>query len=318
MPNPPTESLAVVIPAYKPDYLAAALDSLAAQTDRGFRVYIGDDASPHDLAAVVQPFADRLDLRLHRFEENIGRRDLVAQWNRTIRLSDETWVWLFSDDDVADPGCVAAWRSALGGSNPVEVMRFQTRIIDADGREERQNEPHPEFESAADFILARLLRQRRSYACEVLFTRRAFDRLGGLVSFPLAWCSDDASWAALAGPAGLRTLAGPRVSWRYGGGNLSVPDPASRAAKREALLRYVEWLLNEDHPALAATPAQRAAIRAALPSWFWHQLHVADALVRPSDLRRLAAQLGQPCGLRHLLGHNLRRLAQRIKAQVRP
>jgi hypothetical protein len=318
MPTPPTESLAVVIPAYKPDYLAAALASLAAQTDPGFRVYIGDDASPHDLAALVQPFTNRLDLSLHRFEKNIGRRDLAAQWNRTIRLSNETWIWLFSDDDVADPGCVATWRAALGGTNPVEVMRFQTRNIGADGREDRQNELHPEFESAADFVLARLRLQRRSYACEYLFSRRAFDRVGGLISFPIAWCSDDASWAALAGSTGLRTLAGPLVSWRYGGGNLSVPNPATRAAKREALLCYVEWLLNEDHSAMVATPAQRAAIRAAIPPWFWHQLNVADALMRPVDLRRLADRLGQPCGPRQLLGHNLRRLARRIKAHIRP
>ena len=42
--------LAIVIPAYKAAFLGRTLASIAAQTDRHFVVYVGDDASPHDLA----------------------------------------------------------------------------------------------------------------------------------------------------------------------------------------------------------------------------------------------------------------------------
>ena len=45
--------LAIVIPAYKSTFLAAALDSIAAQTCQDFTLYIGDDCSPNNLEEIV-------------------------------------------------------------------------------------------------------------------------------------------------------------------------------------------------------------------------------------------------------------------------
>src|SRR5690348_11740615 len=101
--------LAIVIPAYKPDFLRAALDSIAAQTDRRFRVYIGDDCGPPAIAEASAELAKKgVDVVYHRFGDNLGGRSLPAQWNRCVGLSTEPWVWLFSDDDVMAPDCVAA------------------------------------------------------------------------------------------------------------------------------------------------------------------------------------------------------------------
>jgi glycosyltransferase involved in cell wall biosynthesis len=38
--------LAIIVPAFRVRFLERTLQSLAAQTDRRFRVYVGDDASP--------------------------------------------------------------------------------------------------------------------------------------------------------------------------------------------------------------------------------------------------------------------------------
>lgn len=48
-----TSSLAIVISAYKPDFLDQTLSSLAKQTDKRFSVYIGNDASPFNLDSMV-------------------------------------------------------------------------------------------------------------------------------------------------------------------------------------------------------------------------------------------------------------------------
>lgn len=79
--------LAVVIPAYKGKYFGETLESLARQSDVDFNVYIGDDCSPEPLAEIVARFNDRLHIRYVRFEENLGGRDLVAQWNRCLALA---------------------------------------------------------------------------------------------------------------------------------------------------------------------------------------------------------------------------------------
>ena len=98
--------LAIVIPAYKSVFLREVLDSVVSQTRREFRLYIGDDASPEDLADIVREFSGILPINYHRFEKNLGRTSLMNHWERCIRMSRESWVWLFSDNDLMEPNCV--------------------------------------------------------------------------------------------------------------------------------------------------------------------------------------------------------------------
>ena len=94
------DALAIIIPAYKPDYLAETLESLTKQTNKDFIVYIGDDASPYDLKSIVDEFSSKLNIVYKRFEDNLGSKSLTKQWERCIELSNEDWVWLFSDEDL--------------------------------------------------------------------------------------------------------------------------------------------------------------------------------------------------------------------------
>ena len=84
--------MAIIIPAYKASFLRQTLESVAAQTCRDFRVYIGDDKSPEDLQTIVRAYADKMPIVYRRFDENLGGTDLVAHWERCIRLSDEPLV----------------------------------------------------------------------------------------------------------------------------------------------------------------------------------------------------------------------------------
>ncbi|HMP89034.1 MAG TPA: glycosyltransferase [Kiritimatiellia bacterium] len=314
--------LAIVLPAYKPEFLRDALASISNQTDRDFTVYVGDDHSPSDLRAMIDSFSGHLDIRYHRFEENRGRRSLVEQWNRCIRLSEEPWVWLFSDDDVMDAGCVAAWRATLSNHPLHDVYRFQTRTIDGTGNVTRWNPQHPEYESSLSFVYQRMSRARLSFGCEYIFSRAAFDREGGMVDFPLAWCSDDASWAAFGAKTGIRTVPGPRVDWRYSGRNLSFAGPSTRAAKRAALFQYLEWLNARmgDFTGGASDPDVQS-IKALMPAWLMHQLKVADCLADRKTLKRLNEVIGQPRSetLRdfiRLARHNMQVTGQRLRNRV--
>ena len=123
--------LAIVIPAYKSVFLGKTLESISAQTDKNFRVYVGDDASPDNIKIICERYADTLDIIYHRFEDNLGGRDLVSQWERCIGLSSEPWVWLFCDDDIMDPECVSAFYAHLNQTAGLfDLYRFNTTRID--------------------------------------------------------------------------------------------------------------------------------------------------------------------------------------------
>ena len=241
--------LAIVIPAYKSEYLADALLSISNQTDKRFRVYVGDDASPGPIREICERFQDKLDLVYHRFSENLGGSSLIDQWHRCIELSSEPWVWIFSDDDKMDPGCVEAFYSSLEATEAgYDLCRFNTLDIDENGKVIRISPPHPSLESGLEFAYHRLCRNRSSFVSEYIFSRIVFDEHDGMVKFPLAWCADDASWIAFSGEKGIYTIYGPKVYWRNSRINISFARTANKLQKVEACGQFLFWLKQKFTP----------------------------------------------------------------------
>jgi len=267
--------LAIVIPAYKAEFLPAALQSIATQeVASGFRVYVGDDASPADIRSICDQFADQLDIEYQRFPENLGGHNLVAHWDRCIRLTSEPWVWLFSDDDVMESGCVGRLLKAIQSEGAeFDVFHFGVTEIDAAGAVVEKKRDFPAILAAHQFAAARLRFELSSFAPDYAFARAAYERLGGFIQFPLAWCSDDATWIAMAGRKGIRTLEGPRVRWRKSGQNISSNSSATVVRKMQALMLFLLWL--DEHlrrPELELGNDLVDDVMSHSVSWFYRQV----------------------------------------------
>lgn len=241
------EKLAIVIPAFKADFLQETLQSIARQSDRRFRLYIGDDASPDNLLAIIQPFEVQIDLRYHRFETNLGGTDLIAHWKRCIELAgDEEWIWLFSDDDVMEETCVEAFYGfiAAGQAETADVLHFDLEVIDEREAAVWPVLPFGDRIDAATFVDRRIRGELHSTVVEYIFRRSRWEAVGGFERFDLAWCSDDATWVKLSGEAGIYTIPGPQVKWRYSGINISSKHANEAVVRRkvDASIAYVHWL----------------------------------------------------------------------------
>ena len=106
--------LAIVIPYYKINFFGATLESLANQTNKQFKVYIGDDASLDNPKELLDKYQDQFNFVYQKFEENLGGISLVQQWNRCIALSsNEDWIIILGDDDVLESNCVESFYSNL-------------------------------------------------------------------------------------------------------------------------------------------------------------------------------------------------------------
>lgn len=320
-PSRPARSLntlSIVIPAYKARYLPRTLQSLQAQTDRDFDVLVADDGSPEALEPLVQAHRqahpDGLRLRYLRFEQNLGRSDLVAHWDRAVKASDGQWVLLLGDDDLLDPEAVAAFREALRhGPVDCELYRFDSRKIDADDRLIEDNQPHPEVETSAEFLEHRLRGNRSSYTVDHVFARAAFDRCGGFVSFPLAWCSDDASWIRFGARGGIRRVPGAKVSWRLSGDNISSLKPELQGRKLLACALFLAWVRRFADEAGPAAGDLRGTLERHGWDWLLKRLWAIPAAL-PASLSAQIVRATAGWGLRpawrlalRLLKHHLTR-----------
>lgn len=241
--------LAIVIPAYKGDYLVSTLKSLHDQTDKRFTVYIGDDCSPYNLKCIVDQFIDKINIVYHRFDQNMGSISLTKQWERCINLSDEEWIWLFSDDDIVDRKAVEVFYRSVDDRSL--LYKFNTYIIDGGGD---LNPIYKKYDalnklegriSSEYFINSRLKGDGfRSFAVEYIFHRSLFSTYG-FIEFPLAWNSDDATWLrySIANGKEIKILNGS-VFWRLSESNITSDTKSNTTIKQkmEASLLYIEWL----------------------------------------------------------------------------
>lgn len=187
--------LAIIIPYYKRTFFEETLESLANQTNKLFKVYIGDDASPENPKDLLEKFKGNFDFVYHRFVDNLGGKSLTQQWERCIALSgDEEWIMILGDDDVLDSTVVASWyvhfNTFCGQTN---VIRYATKVKDDSLGIVSYVYHHPIWENAADSYWKKYKDWSRSSLSEYVFSRSVFLKYG-FKNYPLAWHSDDAAW----------------------------------------------------------------------------------------------------------------------------
>jgi len=258
--------LAIVLAAFKPTYLRRAVESVLSQTNRKFNLYIFDDASPYDLRNQLLGLPSAVDC-YYRFEKNIGGKSIVQQWQRCIsHTNGEPWIWIFSDDDLMDKNCVAAFYETLAMFPNHPAYRFNTKKIDSNGAMIRENR-FPEQFDAAGFLNLKLSYEQESYIIETIFSRIAYDETGGIPDLPFAWAADDLFNARIADLGNIRTIPGAMVSWRYSDENISGKKSIDGAAEKiKASQKFVHWINSHDHIKQNLVPTDLPAL------WYVRQL----------------------------------------------
>lgn len=237
--------LAIVIPAYKSIYFDQVLLSIANQTNKDFTLYIGDDCSPENLYNIVEKYYDAISIVYVHFDENLGGKDLVAQWERCIDLvGNEEWIWLFSDDDMMDRSCVERFYDTILQYPNFDLFHYNVLQID-----EYQNiigtySPYPEVLTSEKFLKYRLQGILDSYVVEYVFRKSHFYDQGRFQNFDLAWGSDDALWIKLGKERGIRTIEKANVYWRRSPFNISTNfwDNGILIRKYYAQIEFANWV----------------------------------------------------------------------------
>lgn len=79
------------------------------------------------------------------------------------------------------------------------IFRFPLEVVDEYGKLKYKNPPFKtDLTSGYEFLLDKLSGKISSAACEYVFSRTVWEQTGGFIKFPLAWCTDDATWAKFA------------------------------------------------------------------------------------------------------------------------
>jgi hypothetical protein len=233
--------LSVIIPYYKINFFKETLQSLALQTDKRFKVYIGDDESPNNPLALIKNFYDKFDLVYYRFNKNLGSKSLVQHWNRCIDL-DETeneWIMILGDDDVLDKNVVEEFYNQRNNfEDSIDVVRFSSTKINSKSDFTSNEYNNPINEKATDF----LFREKRSSLSEYVFRKKKLLNTG-FKNFPLAWHSDVLAVLEVSDFKEIYSISEAVVKIRISDESISGSNN-NMSKKLDATFQFYYYLLN--------------------------------------------------------------------------
>ena len=148
---PTTPKYSFIMPAYKGQFIRESIDSILNQTYQDFELVIVDDASPDDLQSIVSEYNDNR-IRFYRNAENIGGKDLVAQWNHCLEYAQGEWVILATDDDTYEPKFLSTADDMLTRYSHVDIFRARICPCDANGNILFMESCMPEYTSLEEFF----------------------------------------------------------------------------------------------------------------------------------------------------------------------
>jgi GT2 family glycosyltransferase/glycosyltransferase involved in cell wall biosynthesis len=217
--------VSVVMPAYKPRFIAQALESVAAQTYRPLELVVCDDSTNDRIEREVAAFAERVDFPV-RYARNPERLWETRSTARGIARAQGEFIKFLHDDDVLDADCIAAMVEAMGAAPDIALVASRRRLIDEAGRP-LADELATSFPAGEDLridgddLVAFLADHTVNFIGEpsaVLCRRAALlpfgDALGVLDGVRIAWVADLALYVKLLRGASLAMLARPRVAFR--------------------------------------------------------------------------------------------------------
>ncbi|WP_374174009.1 glycosyltransferase family A protein [Flavobacterium tructae] len=242
--------LAIVIPYYKLIFFEETLKSLSEQTNKRFRVFIGNDASPEDPSLLLEEYKDKIDFVYQIFEENLGGISLTKHWERCIALvEEEDWIMILGDDDILEKNVVASWYEHYNVFHTKSnLVRFASKSLNMNlnGRIS-DSFTNPEWEKASDSYFRRFKGLTRSSLSEYAFSKATFKKFG-FFDFPLAWHSDDAAWLFFSDDKPIYSINESNLLIRYSSSSISgkqnnqkLKDLASENFYKQCIIEKMEF-----------------------------------------------------------------------------
>jgi glycosyltransferase involved in cell wall biosynthesis len=238
------ELVSFILPAWKGRFLREAISSILSQTSSKWELVIVDDCSPEPLKKIVDSFADGR-IRYIRNDSNLGRENLVRQWNHSISFAKGDYIVLAADDDIYKATfCEEVLRLAEKYPD-ADLIHSSVEQIDENGNHLWDDSILPEFTSKYEYLNWWLT--GRSFTCigNFAFKRSALSAIGGFMDFPCAFGSDIATPIMLS-KNGVANTQEMLFCFRQSQQHLSA-DSSRFREKLEAISQLSEFLRDIDY-----------------------------------------------------------------------
>ena len=263
--------ISFVMPAYKAEWLAQAVDSILAQTYPAIELIVVNDCSPHDLDSVMAQYTDPR-VRYYRNEQNIGGKHLTRQWEHCLGFVRGEYLVMAADDDLYAPTFAEECMKLAMQHPSVDLIRTRVEEIDEVGALVGLESFYTKgLISQLEYIYA--YRSGEVFICMGNFAfKTSVLREKGFVDFPRALGSDIATTIEMAAN-GVACVDQPLFAFRHSTIHLSG-SMAQLEPKMGAITLFYEWM--ERYPIPVPQNKYEVYYANKLTSLDWHEKCIYD------------------------------------------
>jgi len=288
--------VAVIIPTYNhARFLAAALRSVAAQTQPPDEIIVVDDGSRDDPASVVQGFSEVTLLR----REHGG---LAAARNTGLAAAAAEKVLFLDADDLLHPEAIVAGLAAFAGAPDAAFVYGAHRRIDEHGNVLAAYKYAPIGENPyVDFLMGNMIGMHAA----VMYDRRALSAAGGFDA-SLLRCEDYDMYLRLSRTGAIASHKALVADYRWHGDNMS--------ANNAEMLDWVLKVLGHQAGFARERPETLAAWQ--MGRKIWKDYYAEETLKSLSGRRPLEMLSGLAVAMKLSPASTLRRGAGGLKRRL--
>lgn len=229
-----------VMPAYKVEYIKESINSILNQSYKEFELIIVNDASPYNIREAIESFKDpRIIYKENK--ENIGGKNLVANWNHCIQFANNEYIILATDDDSFETNFLSDAVNLLIKYPQINVLRSGVKLINESGAILDYEYPLKDLLSCEEYILLWSKGGLHSCISNYIFRKKALMENGGFIFFPHGHYSDDATVLAMSNN-GIACVSNANFSFRISSVSLSYSSNYHMALSQiQATESFMSW-----------------------------------------------------------------------------
>lgn len=126
--------VAILLPVFNGErYLAAAIDSVLAQSFEDFELLIADDVSTDNSAQIIAKYA-QIDRRIKSWK-NTENKGLFGNYNQCLSRASGQYIKPFAQDDLIEPEMLAHMVAVLDADKNLVLASCARRCVDDQGNE---------------------------------------------------------------------------------------------------------------------------------------------------------------------------------------
>ncbi|KQT15507.1 hypothetical protein ASG31_14695 [Chryseobacterium sp. Leaf404] len=239
--------LAIVIPYYKIDFFEETLKSVAAQSNRDFVLYIGNDASANNPLPLIQKHLTDISYFYFDYTDNLGAENLALQWERILENVEEEWFQILGDDDIISENFVEEFYYNIKNAEEqsISVIRVSQALIDENGIQTTEFTVHPTILPAIEAWKSKIIDHQRSSLSEHIFNLHQFRKIK-FRKFPLAWYSDDIAVYEISDFENIYFIDSAKVLVRFSEKSISGKSD-NETEKSLATFQFLNLLIEKFH-----------------------------------------------------------------------